>query len=86
MIIKKKKVHSSIEQQYLSATAKKVNYMRVFNLAEPCKSSEPCHLKTGCKIFVVVITKEGWAGTIPAKPSFGMTMTMTDCINIGPTL
>ena len=37
------------------------------------------HDKTGFKIFVIVIPKEGLADTSPAKPSFGMTPTMNVC-------
>ena len=37
---------------------------------------EPHHTKTDLKIFVVVIPKEGLVGTRPAKPSFGMTLTI----------
>ena len=33
------------------------------------------HTKTGLKIFVIVIPKEGLAGTNPFKLSFGMTPT-----------
>ncbi len=32
--------------------------------------------KTGCKIFVIVLPKEGLAGTSPPRPSFGMTPTI----------
>ncbi len=34
-----------------------------------------CHAKTGLNICVIVIPKEGFAGTSTTKPSFGMTMT-----------
>ncbi len=34
---------------------------------------ELCHAKTGLKIFVVVIAKEGVARTSPVKPYFAMT-------------
>ncbi len=37
---------------------------------------EPLHINTGLEIFVVVIPKEGLAGTSPAKPTFGMTPTV----------
>ena len=36
---------------------------------------EICHTKTGLKIFIVVIPKEGLSGPGLAKPSFGMTPT-----------
>ena len=35
---------------------------------------DPCHTKRGLQIFVVVISKEGLAGTSPARHSFGMTL------------
>ena len=38
--------------------------------------NELCDVKTGLNIFVMVIPKEGMAGNIPAKPSFGMTTTI----------
>ena len=38
---------------------------------------EPCYAKTGHNIFVIVISKEGLTGTSLAKPSFGMTLTIT---------
>ena len=34
---------------------------------------EPCLAKTGLKIFVIVIAKEGLAGTSQAKSPFGLT-------------
>ena len=37
---------------------------------------EPWHAMTGIKIFVIVIPKEGLAGTSTANPSFGMTQTI----------
>ncbi len=37
---------------------------------------ERCHAKTGLKIFVVVMPKEGLAGICPTKPCFGMTLTV----------
>ena len=45
---------------------------------------EPRHAKTGLKIFVLVILKEGFDGTIPAKPLFGM-MAMVGICNTGHT-
>ncbi len=40
---------------------------------------EPSHTNTGLQIFAVLIAKEGLAGTSPAKPSFGMTLTIKFC-------
>ena len=37
------------------------------------KTCELHHAKTGLKIIVVIIPKEGLGGTSPAKPSFEMT-------------
>ena len=37
---------------------------------------ELCQAKTGLKIFGIVIPKEGLAGTLPAKPSFGVSSTI----------
>ncbi len=34
---------------------------------------ESCDAKTGLKMFVAVVPKEGLADTSPTKPSFGMT-------------
>ncbi len=34
------------------------------------------HAKAGLRMFLIVIQKEGFAGTSPAKPSFGMTLTI----------
>ncbi len=34
------------------------------------------HTTRGLKIFVTVTLKEGLVGTIPAKPSFGMMLTI----------
>ncbi len=39
------------------------------------KISEPYYAKTGLKIFVTVIPKEGLPSTSQARPSFGMTLT-----------
>ena len=36
---------------------------------------KPCHVKTGPKIFVVVLPKESLVGTSAAMPSFDMTPT-----------
>ncbi len=41
------------------------------NIVEPL-----CYAKTDPQVFVVVTSEEGFAGTSPSKPSFGMTPTI----------
>ncbi len=41
--------------------------------------SESCHDETGCKIVVVVIPKEGLAGSSPAKSYFDITLVFNQC-------